>query len=194
MWSRFDAEPQGDDTAQHTTFLPSTLRSIAGEVAQLLSERKQTIAVAETAAGGLISAALLAQPGASKFYLGGLTLYTLASRIAYSHWTQDAIKDYKGPTPEIVSGLAKHTRETLRATYAVSESGTAGPTGGNTRNRTPGYAALAVAAEGQETLTRELETGLGGDREGNMVAFAVGALELVREVILGKAGTEIAKV
>ena len=43
----------------------------------------------------------------------------------------------RGPTPEIVAGLAAHARETLQSVYALSESGTAGPTGGNTPNRTP---------------------------------------------------------
>ena len=49
--------------------IPPTLQAIATEVAQLLKERKETISVAETAAGGLISAALLATPGASEFFV-----------------------------------------------------------------------------------------------------------------------------
>jgi nicotinamide mononucleotide (NMN) deamidase PncC len=84
-----------------------------------------------------------------------------------------------------VSGLAEHTRKTLGSTYTVSESGTAGPTGGQTRNRTPGYVALAVAREGSETVTREVETG-SSEREVNMVAFAVEGLKFVRDVIKGE--------
>lgn len=95
------------------------------------------------------------------------------------------MKDYKGPTPEIVAGLAEHTRKTLGSTYTVSESGTAGPTGGTTRNRTPGYVALAVNSE-KGSVTREVETGLGTDREANMVQFAVEGLKLVRDVIKGE--------
>lgn len=75
----------------------------------------------------------------------------------------------------------------MGSTYAVSESGTAGPTGGSTRNRTPGYVALAVAREGGDTATREAETG-SSEREGNMVAFAVEALKLVRDVIKADGG------
>jgi nicotinamide mononucleotide (NMN) deamidase PncC len=136
------------------------------------------------AAGGLISASLLSFPGASGYYKGGLTLYTLESRIAYAGWTEAYLKDYKGPTPEIVSGLAEHTRKTLGSTYTVSESGTAGPTGGTTRNRTPGYVALAVTSE-KGTATREVETG-SKDREENMVRFAVEGLTLVRDIIKGE--------
>jgi nicotinamide mononucleotide (NMN) deamidase PncC len=83
-----------------------------------------------------------------------------------------------------VSGLAEHTRKTLGSTYTISESGTAGPTGGTTRNRTPGYVALAVAGDG-ETKTREVETG-SSDRAANMQRFAVEALKLVRDVIKGE--------
>jgi nicotinamide mononucleotide (NMN) deamidase PncC len=113
-----------------------------------------------------------------------LTLYTLESRIAYAGWTPQHIENYKGPTPEIVTGLAEYTRKTLGSTYTISESGTAGPTGGSTRNRTPGYVALAVARDGAETATREVETG-SSDRESNMQRFAVEGLKLVRDVIKG---------
>ncbi|KAF1942438.1 hypothetical protein EJ02DRAFT_345444 [Clathrospora elynae] len=165
------------------SFPPEELRQIVQEVATLLKERKETISVAETAAGGLISATLLSLPGASGYYKGGLTLYTLESRIAFAGWTQESIADYKGPTAEVVTGLAEHTRKTLGSTYTISESGTAGPTGGHTRNRTPGYVALAVAREGS-TVTREVETG-SAEREGNMVRFAVEGLKLARDVIKG---------
>ncbi|KEF61969.1 uncharacterized protein A1O9_03541 [Exophiala aquamarina CBS 119918] len=103
-------------------FPPPALREAAEEVAAILRERKETISVAETAAGGLVSAALLATPGASKIYKGGLTLYTLESRIAFAGWTQADLDTYDGPTPKLVAGLAKHVRETLKSTYTVGEA------------------------------------------------------------------------
>ncbi|KAI4747699.1 putative competence/damage-inducible CinA family protein [Aureobasidium sp. EXF-12298] len=161
------------DASAH--FPPPALRNTLNEVTSLLHSRNQTIAIAETAAGG-----------ASKIYKGGLTLYTLPSRIAYAGWNDENIKGYKGPTPEIVAGLAKHVRGELKADYVIAESGTAGPTGGDTRNRTPGYVALAVDCE-KGTFTREVETGLGGDRVANMVQFAEEGLKLVKDVINGDA-------
>jgi nicotinamide mononucleotide (NMN) deamidase PncC len=118
-------------------FPPPSLATLLTEVSGLLKERKETVGVAETAAGGLISASLLSTPGASGIYAGGLTLYTLPSRLAFGGWTEENVKAYKGPTPSVVAGLAEHTREKLGSTYQVCESGTAGPTGGSTRNRTP---------------------------------------------------------
>ncbi|KAH0362500.1 competence/damage-inducible CinA family protein, partial [Aureobasidium melanogenum] len=172
------------DASAH--FPPPALRDTLNEVTSLLHSRNQTIAIAETAAGGLLSSSILSTPGASKIYKGGLTLYTLPSRIAYAGWSDENIKGYKGPTPEIVAGLAKHVRGELKADYVIAESGTAGPTGGDTRNRTPGYVALAVDCE-KGTFTREVETGLGGDRVGNMVRFAEEGLKLVKDVINGDA-------
>ena len=57
-----------------------TLADMAEEVAELLRRRGDTIAVAETSTGGLISSALLAVPGASAYYKGGSVLYTYESR------------------------------------------------------------------------------------------------------------------
>jgi len=165
------------------TFPPPSLRQPLATVASLLKERKQTISVAETAAGGLISAALLSVPGASAYYKGGLTLYTLESRIAFGGWTEDNLKDYKGPTTEIVAGLATHVRKTLNTSFTISESGTAGPTGGTTRNRTPGYVALAIAFE-HGVHTKEVDTGK-TDRNKNMIAFAEEALKFLAEVLTG---------
>ncbi|KAK5148947.1 hypothetical protein LTR04_000287 [Oleoguttula sp. CCFEE 6159] len=167
-------------------FPPSAVQGIVGEVAGMLKEKKETISVAETAAGGIISASLLSTPGASQFYKGGLTLYTLESRIAFAGWTQDSIKAYRGPTPDIVGGLAEHVRSTLGSTYTVCESGTAGPTGGQTKNRRPGYCALAVSCD-KGTFTKEIDTGLGGDRRANMIRFAEEALRFVGEVMRGEA-------
>lgn len=76
-------------------FPPSSLRSVLQEVSTLLKNKHLTISIAETAAGGIISAALLSVPGASGYYRGGLTLYTLESRIAFAGWTQNDVKDYK---------------------------------------------------------------------------------------------------
>jgi len=166
-------------------FPPPQLKAVAEDVAGLLKSRGETICVAETAAGGLVSAALLSTPGASKIYFGGLTLYTLPSRIAFAGWTQQNIDNYDGPTPKLVEGLASNVREKLQATYCVGESGTAGPTAsGKSANRQPGYVALAVVSE-KGSSSKDLDTGLGGDRQANMVAFAVEALKLVKQFIEG---------
>ena len=82
-------------TAMSTAaFPPLPLVPLVTQIAALLTARKQTVCVAETAAGGLISAALLSVPGASRYYKGGLTVYTLASRITYAGWTEQDLEGY----------------------------------------------------------------------------------------------------
>ena len=82
-------------TSDIYAFPPPSLQALVNQIAALLTSRKQTISVAETAAGGIISASLLSVPGASAYYKGGLTLYTLASRIAYGGWSEEMLKTYK---------------------------------------------------------------------------------------------------
>lgn len=114
-------------------------------------------------------------------------MYTLEIRSAFAGWTEADTQNYKGPTPHVVSKLARNVRDKLEATYCLCESGTAGPTGGNTRNRTPGYVALAVATA-EDIETKEVETGLEGDRQKNMVAFAIAGLQVLKEVVNRKTG------
>lgn len=131
--------------------------------------------------GGLISAALLSVAGASSFYIGGQVIYTLPSRIKYAGWTKDTVKTYSGPSPDVVQAISEYVRSDLEADWCVGESGTAGPTGGETRNRTPGYVALSVTGK-DGTKTAELETG-SSDREDNMLAFTKAALELLLSAV-----------
>ncbi|HXV00768.1 MAG TPA: CinA family protein, partial [Caulobacteraceae bacterium] len=59
-----------------------SLAPLAEAIAERLKGRGQTVAVAESSSGGLISAALLAVPGASAYFLGGGVIYTGKARMA----------------------------------------------------------------------------------------------------------------
>jgi hypothetical protein len=48
-------------------------------------------------------------------------VYTLESRVAFAGWTQTNIDNYKGPTRDVVSGLAENVRQKLGSTYTVCE-------------------------------------------------------------------------
>lgn len=88
--------PRIDQTSMSpsTIFPPPSLQPLLKSIASILTKRKQTIAITETAAGGLISASLLSIPGASAYYRGGLTLYTLPSRVVFGEWTEESVKSY----------------------------------------------------------------------------------------------------
>jgi nicotinamide-nucleotide amidase len=151
------------------------LTPVALSVASLLIARKQTIAVAESSAGGLISAALLAVPGASAYFLGGGVIYTQAARRGLLQVPDAAVNGIRASTEAYALVKARTIRERLGAIWGLSETGATGPTG-NRYGDAAGHACLAVAGPVERAI--KLETGH-GDREKNMHAFAKAALELL---------------
>jgi len=157
--------------------MPSLLK-MADPVGLLLKERGQTVAVSESAAGGLVSAALLSVPGASGYYLGGASVYTQTARRGLLRFN-DAMAQQRGSTEEYATLTATTMRDLLEADWAIGESGAAGPSG-NRYGDPAGHVALAVV--GPVSATRIVQTG-NDDREDNMWAFAQAALDLLYETV-----------
>lgn len=151
------------------------LQTLADRVGALLKSRKETVAVAESSAGGLISAALLAVPGASAYFLGGGVIYTHAARRALLRVPDEAMAGIRSSSEPYARLKARAVRELVGATWGLSETGAAGPTG-NRYGDAAGHACLAVAGPVERVIT--LETGA-TDREANMRRFARAALELL---------------
>ena len=148
---------------------------IAQQLAARLVAGRVTIAVAESSAGGLISAALLAVPGASAYFLGGAVVYTRQSRRLLLG-IPDAAMDAITPATEAYAALLAETvRLRFGADWGIGETGATGPTGSR-YGYAAGHACLAVAGPSPAAVT--LETGH-GRREANMRAFARAALELL---------------
>lgn len=151
----------------------------ATRIGKILRARGESVAVAEGACGGLISAGLIAVPGASNFFVAGGVLYT---RPAFEQILGDrrmALRGLRGSTEPFSLELARIAREQFGSHWAIGESGAAGPTG-NRYGDAAGHAALAVS--GPVEKSRILETGL-GDRQQNMWRFAAAALELLEEAL-----------
>jgi PncC family amidohydrolase len=145
------------------------------EIAKILIERGETVAVGESSAGGLISASLLAVSGASKYFMGGGVIYTHRAR---KRLVKIDFKDHPGvrsSSEPYASLLAGSVRELLTATWGLAESGAAGPTG-NSYGDDAGHTCVAVA--GPVTDVRTIETA-SSDREANMWAFTDDALDLL---------------
>lgn len=160
----------------------TNLSALAEAVAERLIARGETLAIAESSSGGLISAALLAVPGASKFYVGGSVVYTARARMRLLDIPHKATEGMRSSSEPYAALLARVTRENLKATWGLSETGAAGPTG-NSYGDAAGHTCLGVAnAEGETTFT--LETG-SDDRAANMQAFAGAALERLLEALNG---------
>src|SRR5205814_1824825 len=152
-----------------------TADPLAAALGVLLKERKQTLAVAESSAGGLISATLLAVPGASAYFVGGGVIYTQAARRGLLRVGDDAVKGIRSSSEPYAQLKAKAVRELMGATWGLAETGASGPTG-NRYGDAAGHTCLAVVGPLERATT--LETGH-GDRALNMRVFTRAALELL---------------
>ena len=155
------------------------LHSIARDLAELLKQRSETIAISESSTGGLISAALLSVPGASAYFLGGGVIYTATARRVLLDLPANLPVASRSASEPYASLCARTIRDKFGATWGLAETGATGPTG-NRYGDAAGHCCLAVA--GPEEIVTTLETG-SDDREGNMWTFAQAALDLLKKTM-----------
>ncbi len=149
----------------------------AERLAAILKERRETIVVAESSTGGLISAALLSVPGASAYFLGGAVVYTLRARRALLDIQDAAVAGMRGASEPYALLMARTARERFSATWGLAESGATGPTG-NRYGDAAGHTCLAIAGPIERAITLETAS---SDRVANMRAFAAAAMDLLAE-------------
>lgn len=167
------------------SLLPVDLLDVGARCGDLLRKQSETVAVAEGSAGGLVSAALLAAPGASAYYLGGSVVYTRNALDGMLTGPVERPRKLRGATEPWATHLARASRTHLRATWGIGEGGATGPTG-NPYGDPPGHAWVAVS--GPTEAARNVLTG-NDDRLMNMVAFATAALELLAEELARSLGS-----
>jgi len=153
------------------------LLPLANQIAALLKQRKQTVVVAESSTGGLISAALLGVPGASSYFLGGAVVYTVEARRTLFEITDEKIAGMRASTEPYAMLMARTARERFGAAWGLAETGATGPSG-NRYGDPPGHTCIAICGPVERAIT--LETG-SHDRLGNMRAFSAAALDLLAQ-------------
>lgn len=159
----------------------SQLLELGAACAERLVAREQTVSVAESSAGGLISAALLAVPGASRYYVGGAVFYTregltrqLGGNVVLERGVKSASEPFSGR-------LAAGVRAQIGTDWGVGETGAAGPSG-NPYGDPAGHSWVAVAGPADAARAERVLTG-SEDRVANMEAFAAAALRLLRDAL-----------
>jgi PncC family amidohydrolase len=154
----------------------------AERIAEQLKQHRETIAVAESSTGGLISASLLAVPGASVYFLGGAVVYTRQARRSLMSIPDAAMSGIRSASEPYALLLANKIIEQHGSTWGLSETGAAGPTG-NRYGDPAGHACIAIAGPSQSVLT--IRTG-SSDRQANMHAFAATAMDALLEILKGQ--------
>ena len=155
------------------------LSSMAASVGALLKEKEQSVAVSESSCAGLISASLVAVPGASAYYVGGAVVYTRTSQRGLLQVPEEAMEGIRASSEPYALLNARTVRETLGTTWAISETGASGPTG-NRYGDSAGHACIAVSGPVERSLTIETRN---SDREMNMWSFTKAALQLLEECV-----------
>ena len=147
----------------------------AARIGAALKARKQTVAVSESSAGGLISAALLAVPGASAYFLGGAVVYTGQARTALLEIPASALAGMRPATEAYAQLIARHTQRRFASSWALAETGATGPTG-NRYGDPAGHSCIAIAGLVEASMTLETAS---ADRVANMHAFTEAALKFL---------------
>lgn len=158
-------------------FISEETLELVQSIAHILIERNELLAVSESCCGGLIASYLVSVPGASRFFVGGTTTYSLRSRLHLSGWSEKDVENYTGPSEDVALRLARNLKLELGATYSLAETGWAGPDDGPDT----GLAFLAVSGTNRN-YTTQISTGL-DERTSNMEKFAHAALHYLLQVL-----------
>jgi nicotinamide-nucleotide amidase len=151
-------------------------------VGHLLTEKKATIAIAESCTGGLVSHKITSVPGASAYFLFSGVTYANQAKMDVLGVAPETIAEH-GSVHEITAKeMAEGARQRSGATYGLATSGVAGPDGG-TEEKPVGTICIGLATpEG----ARGFRYGMNfGGRAANMEIFAMSALDILRRELLG---------
>ncbi|SCV02690.1 LAMI_0H01992g1_1 [Lachancea mirantina] len=165
-------------------FPPNRAHEIVHKISQLLEKRNETIAVSEAACGGLMSSYLVSVPGASSWFHGGTTVYSLKSRLKLSGWSEEDIQNYTGPSVEVALRLARNLKFELGATYTLSETGFASDSSRFVpKSKTQSVGTVYLGLSGPSRDLSEVFNSGSTNRCHNMQEFAIHGLEfLLKEI------------
>jgi nicotinamide-nucleotide amidase len=151
----------------------------AERVGQLLIARGWRISVAESTAGGLISAALLQVPGASRYFERGIVAYTRAAKLETLGMSPELYTAHGSVHREAVKAMAEGARRISHAQVGVAESGVAGPSAGG--SGLPIGTVWAAVVTPEREVQRELH--IPGNRVEIMEGIVERILGMLEEVL-----------
>lgn len=151
----------------------------AEDVIRRMTERGLRLATAESTTGGLTGHLLVAVPGASKVFVGGVAAYGRKPKLDWLRVPAETVAEYGSVHEETVLAMARGARDALEVDLAIAESGIASPT--NNPERPGGLYCLAlVGPDGVERAERQV---FEGDREATMRACADRLLAMILQYL-----------
>lgn len=149
-------------------------------IAELLKEKGQTLALAESCTGGQIAQIFTQHGGASAFFKGSAVVYATASKIDVLGIDPLIINTYSVTSLEVAKAMAERAKLIYKSDFAIATTGNAGPSKGD-GDAAPGTVFIGIATPNQ-TFAREFMFGNHRDR---VIGKAVNkSLELIKETLL----------
>ncbi|MFD0993377.1 competence/damage-inducible protein A [Tenacibaculum geojense] len=154
--------------------------SIEAQLGDLLKQRNQTIATAESLTGGKIASSLVAVPGASQYFKGGLITYTAELKQQLLGVSETTIKKHTVVSKQVAEEMALGAQQKLQTDYAISVTGNAGPTT-DENDKEVGLVYIGIATTNGVEVH---EFNFGQPREKVINRTVAKAVELTRKIIL----------
>jgi nicotinamide-nucleotide amidase len=158
--------------------------SLQAEVGKLLAQQGQTLAVAESCTGGLISHLITQVPGSSQYFLLSAVTYANSAKVDVLGVKPDTLETFGAVHETTALEMAAGAKRVAGSDWAVSTTGVAGPGGGPTSKKV-GTVCIGVAGPGGVAVSRKFEFRF-DDRDKNKKIFAAMALELLRRYLTGE--------
>ncbi len=134
---------------------------LSREIAQGLYDTGKTVGSAESCTGGRIAEAIIATPGASSYFKGGIISYTNEVKENLLGVDHQLLEEKTAVCEEVAIAMVKGAIKTLGVDYAVASTGTAGPTGGT--KEIPVGTIWIACGSADEVVTMKLEEDFGRD-------------------------------
>ena len=141
-----------------------------------LAQNGETLSVAESCTGGMLSHLITAVPGASKVFYGGIISYDNSVKENVLGVEKNVLEEYGAVSKECVEQMAIGARKALNTTYAIATSGIAGPSGG-TPDKPVGTVWIGFASKDKVC---SIKYSFKGSRAVNIQRFASNALNFCR--------------
>jgi len=155
-------------------------QSLAGSIIATLRERGLRVAVAESLTGGLLASALVAIPGASDVFEGGVVAYTPDAKHNLLGVPLEVMRTEGIVSDTVARAMARGIRDRMGSAFGVATTGAAGPEP-ERDGTTPGSGFVSVAGPGGIELVRPVRTG--GGRDAVRRRFVTAALDLLRRCL-----------